>query len=223
MKRFKVTLLAFFLLAMAATTANASLTFYDNQATFNSVVTTNLIDDYDTGSPRNVTLSSLTRNGVTYSPLAGVPFPNVYLADAGYSNFGAGVGTTTSGVLTTNGDENFLASFATGVGAVSFDTLRNGLGPTTVSVYSGAILLGTYTPAGNPDDIGFLGFISTNQLITAFEWNSTLGGQINTGIDNLRTAPIAAPVPEPETYAMLLAGLGLLGAFSRRRRLQATR
>jgi MYXO-CTERM domain-containing protein len=39
---------------------------------------------------------------------------------------------------------------------------------------------------------------------------------INTGIDNLRTAPIAAPVPELETYAMLLAGLGLLGAFSRR-------
>jgi hypothetical protein len=103
------------------------------------------------------------------------------------------------------------------------DEVLVALKPTTVSVYSGAILLGTYTPAGNPDDIGFLGFISTNQLITAFEWNSTLGGQINTGIDNLRTAPIAAPVPEPETYAMLLAGLGLLGAFSRRRRLQATR
>ncbi|PTR09062.1 putative secreted protein with PEP-CTERM sorting signal [Nitrosospira sp. Nsp5] len=28
----------------------------------------------------------------------------------------------------------------------------------------------------------------------------------------------AAPVPEPETYAMLLAGLGLIGAISRRRK-----
>jgi hypothetical protein len=28
---------------------------------------------------------------------------------------------------------------------------------------------------------------------------------------------IAAPVPEPETYAMLLAGLGLMGAVARRR------
>jgi len=28
----------------------------------------------------------------------------------------------------------------------------------------------------------------------------------------------AAPVPEPETYAMLLAGLGLIGAVSRRRK-----
>jgi len=26
-----------------------------------------------------------------------------------------------------------------------------------------------------------------------------------------------APVPEPETYAMILAGLGLLGFFARRR------
>ncbi|WP_348697750.1 choice-of-anchor A family protein [Duganella fentianensis] len=31
---------------------------------------------------------------------------------------------------------------------------------------------------------------------------------------------VAAPVPEPETYAMLLAGLGLVGAVARRRRQQ---
>jgi hypothetical protein len=34
----------------------------------------------------------------------------------------------------------------------------------------------------------------------------------------VETLPVAAPVPEPETYATLLAGLGLLGAMARRRR-----
>ena len=42
--------------------------------------------------------------------------------------------------------------------------------------------------------------------------------------DNTQTAnastTIFAPVPEPETYAMLLAGLGIIGAVARRRKLQ---
>ena len=33
-----------------------------------------------------------------------------------------------------------------------------------------------------------------------------------------RTVVVAAPVPEPETYALMLAGLGLLGVAARRRR-----
>lgn len=42
-------------------------------------------------------------------------------------------------------------------------------------------------------------------------------------VDNLsivNEANIAAPVPEPETYAMMLAGLGLLGFVARRRKQQ---
>jgi hypothetical protein len=40
---------------------------------------------------------------------------------------------------------------------------------------------------------------------SGFDWTSAYG------------APVAAPIPEPETYAMLLAGLGLLGFVARRR------
>jgi hypothetical protein len=31
---------------------------------------------------------------------------------------------------------------------------------------------------------------------------------------------VSVPIPEPETYAMLLAGLGLLGVVARRRKQQ---
>lgn len=50
----------------------------------------------------------------------------------------------------------------------------------------------------------------------AFSTDATHGSAITT-ITNFY-APGTAPVPEPETYAMLLAGLGLLGFMARRRK-----
>jgi hypothetical protein len=39
------------------------------------------------------------------------------------------------------------------------------------------------------------------------------------GVDNFRvTLNVAAPIPEPETYALMLAGLGLIGAIARRKK-----
>lgn len=43
--------------------------------------------------------------------------------------------------------------------------------------------------------------------LSGFDWTSAYGAP-----------PVAAPIPEPETYAMLLAGLGLLGFVTHRRR-----
>jgi hypothetical protein len=44
-------------------------------------------------------------------------------------------------------------------------------------------------------------------------------GWDSTRVDAVITGNLAAPIPEPETYAMLLAGLGVLGFVGRRRRL----
>ena len=40
----------------------------------------------------------------------------------------------------------------------------------------------------------------------------------NNKMGSLISLPVVSPVPEPETYAMLLAGLGLIGFTARRRR-----
>jgi hypothetical protein len=43
-------------------------------------------------------------------------------------------------------------------------------------------------------------------------------GGINVWVREAETPPLAAPIPEPESYAMMLAGLGLLGVAARRRK-----
>jgi hypothetical protein len=52
-------------------------------------------------------------------------------------------------------------------------------------------------------------------LIRADYWSRNLA--TSSILDNVT---ISAAVPEPETYAMLLAGLGLLGFAARRRKLK---
>ncbi len=60
----------------------------------------------------------------------------------------------------------------------------------------------------------FLGFARTGADIFNFGITASNGAAIV--MDNLSLT--AAPVPEPETYALLLAGLGLIGATAKRRK-----
>jgi hypothetical protein len=75
-----------------------------------------------------------------------------------------------------------------------------------------------------------------NRLIHFFADNLVGGGQeefadgrvamirlydIELTSQQIETLPVAAPVPEPETYAMMLAGLGLLGVMTRRKKRKA--
>lgn len=131
---------------------------------------------------------------------------------------------------------NALTITRTGGGSFYFDSVdysaRGGESREYYFVYDYAAG-GTFNGAGlnTADDGNFrtdVGSIhtelsGTSQLITRL---SIVGKQTETAdytylaLDNLRVrleAPqVAAPVPEPETYAMLLAGLGLLGLMAGR-------
>lgn len=86
----------------------------------------------------------------------------------------------------------------------------------------------TGAPSNNPDGMHHAraaGNELTNTTLLSFE--DLHGGGDNNfsdmsiSLSNTLTAAIPASIPEPEAYAMLLAGLGMIGAITRRRRVQS--
>lgn len=203
------------LLALASPDASA-MVFLNNQAAYNAAAPTAVLtEDFEaTGQPLDTQLfAGFSHNGVSYLGLAGTPAPNVWIASPGYTNFGAGVGTTTSKILTANGDESFVVTFASVVSAFGFDAYFNGLGPTTLTVFNGSNVIDSLTTPGALDFKGHLG-VAGDGSITSFTWVTTSGGQLNTGIDNLTTAQA---IPEPGTWALMALGLATLAGAARRR------
>lgn len=206
-------------LALAASmqASAAGVTFFTSQGAFNAVSSTALVETFEAASipavARNLALGGFAANGISYTPNSG----NVFVADPGFNNFGAGVGTTTTSVLTANGDEDFTAAFSTAPTAVGFAAYFNGLGPGSVSVFgAGNVLLDIFNFSGALDDIGYIGIISAAP-IASIRWTTTLGGRLNTGIDNISLGEATTVVPVPPSLALLLGGLALFGAISRRK------
>jgi hypothetical protein len=189
-----------FSLAVAAT-CHAATIFFTDATAFGLVTSTTLVEDFEAFLPKDTALASFVSNGNTYTGLAGSPTPNVWVASAGYTNFGVPV--TGSAVLTANGDEDFRIDLGIPSTAVGFDTYLNGLGPASVQVFGASGLLGTFALTGDPTVVGFLGIVS-DEAITQLRWTTTGGGQINTGIDNLVQG---SPIPEPASLMLLAAGL----------------
>lgn len=96
----------------------------------------------------------------------------------------------------------------------------------TVEGYNDGVLVHSsalgVTPAAATFSPGWTG-IDELRITTGSDFaNSVIGGDgKHWALDNLTINESAAPIPEPETYAMMLAGLGLLGVVARRRRQNA--
>ncbi|WP_374565565.1 FxDxF family PEP-CTERM protein, partial [Nitrosomonas sp.] len=119
---------------------------------------------------------------------------------------------------TNPGPGSFQATFAGGASSVSIDVSDYSPSdddePSLYAYDAGGTLLDSdsiYIPDSGPG-----GTLSVSSLtpIAYVQWNEVGSFAGVVFWDNL----VYAPVPEPETYAMLLAGLGLLGFAARRRK-----
>lgn len=142
----------------------------------------------------------------------------------------AASGVTTSGVnglISATFPDTIDASLSTGYNAVGLffgndDTCCSTGFSAVLSVYDGAFFLGSVSVAANMNDFvdQFIGLSST----TAFDRVTIdyAGAGLFVFIDDFRLgAPAGPAVPEPATWAMLIAGFGLTGAAMRRRRTAA--
>ena len=80
----------------------------------------------------------------------------------------------------------------------------------TYITFSGGVTASILAPLANFVSSG--GVINGQVVVANWTGSSSGSAQVN-------DAPFISAVPEPETYAMLLAGLGLIGFTARRRKL----
>ncbi len=98
------------------------------------------------------------------------------------------------------------------------------------NTFTASISLTTVGPAGNTTQTLPLSAFSNNFITVGNDFKHfsltgydnivsfTLTGNVSWAFIALDNLQVAAPVPEPETYAMMLAGLGLLSFVARRRK-----
>jgi hypothetical protein len=173
-----------------------------------------VVEDFESAGPKDTALASLVTAVGVFTPIA--PGNNVWVASPGYTNFGPGLNPTTSSILTANGDEGFELIFPFVAKGFSTEVYLNDLGPAELKLYDGATLKFTFIWAADGDDTNNLFSIGVFGLpVTRMTFVSTLGGRLNTGLDNISLTPLGA-IPEPASWALMIGGFALAGAAMRR-------
>jgi hypothetical protein len=199
---------------LAATgAAQATITVYTTEASFLAAVTNPGVDGFDGFSIIGGTLSPMNRMAGDYG----------YTADAGPAGGFFGAGSPANPWLSTNiaTDTISFFNFTGGVAALG----GNFFGSNIVGEFTAGAMTLTATDADgmvtqtivDATTSSFVGFVSSTGTLVSATLASVepTTGFLWPTVDNLT---LAAPIPEPETYALMLAGLGLMGFMARRRR-----
>jgi len=193
--------------------SHAGLTVFTSQAAFLAAVE----------NPGTDTFTGLSITGSTPSPINRAAGVYTYTASVSTTSF-FGAGTTANPWLSTNTatDTITFSGFSGGASAIGgnfFGSDISGLfaaGSITLTATDSLGATSTQTITG-ATTTSFLGFVSTGTLssltVTSVQ---PVSGFLWPTVDNLTLA--VTPVPEPETYALMLGGLGALAWVARRRR-----
>jgi hypothetical protein len=208
------------LLAVAGV-SQAAITVFTSQAAFLAATTAPGVDTYTGFSITGSTASPLPPRSAGPYTYTATSFD--FTANAPSSFFGAG--STANPWLSTNSatDSITFNTFVGGVQAIGgnfFGSDISGLfsaGDVTLVATDSLGATSTQTIVGATTS-SFLGFVSTGSIsslvLSAVQPAATF---LWPTADNLTLARVSA-VPEVQTYAMMLAGLGLMGFMARRRR-----
>lgn len=211
-KSFLIKPLAAAALLAVAGASQATITVFTSQSAFLAAISNVGVDTFD-NMPLSSVASPTFRNAGPYNYTAAVSTTSFFQAgttsDVWLST------TTATDTITFNAFTGGVA----GIGANFFGSDINGAfsaGSLTITATDAS---GTVTETlVSAAPTSFLGFVSNGALtsvtitsvqpVSSFLWPT---------VNNL-TMGVAAVVPEPQTYAMLLAGLGFVGFMARRRR-----
>lgn len=184
-----------------------------------------------TGSSLSLTNAAIPSNGTLLSISGNVTVVNYFSAVNASSNHST----------VANGASNADASSGAALFTDAMDKFGQTSGFKSTGKFDGSYAAGTGVLAGQAKALPFymvttssndnfakstmtaFGFDVDGDGVVEFDNNGAIaGGTSEIGLwtlqDNLLTYSVAAAVPEAETYAMMLAGLGLVGFMVRRRR-----